>query len=68
MRVLSLPARVRALVLDFDSTLYTNPAYASFQNDVLIERLARERGESFEAMKAEIGRLREKRADRKSVV
>ena len=44
MRVLSLPARVRALVLDFDSTLYTNPAYASFQNDVLIERLARERG------------------------
>lgn len=62
MRVLSLPATARALVLDFDSTLYTNPAYASFQNDVLIERLARERGESFETMKAKIDRLREKRA------
>ena len=62
MRVLSLPAKVRALVLDFDSTLYTNPAYASFQNDVLIERLARERGEGFDSMKAKIGRLREKRA------
>jgi phosphoglycolate phosphatase/putative hydrolase of the HAD superfamily len=61
MRVLSLPAKVRALVLDFDSTLYTNPVYASFQNDVLIERLARERGESFDAMKAKIGKLREKR-------
>jgi HAD superfamily hydrolase (TIGR01509 family) len=52
MKVHSLPASPRALLLDFDSTLYTNPAYAAFQNEVLIERLARERGEAPESTRA----------------
>ncbi len=52
MRVFVLPPTPRALLLDFDSTLYTNPAYATFQTEVLIERLARERGESLEKTKS----------------
>lgn len=54
MKIYSLPSggRGRGLLFDFDSTLYTKPEYARFQNDVLIERLAAERGESLEATRA----------------
>jgi phosphoglycolate phosphatase/putative hydrolase of the HAD superfamily len=58
MKVYSLPPSARALLLDFDSTLYTNPAYASFQNEVLIARLARERGESVGRTKARLDELK----------
>jgi phosphoglycolate phosphatase/putative hydrolase of the HAD superfamily len=58
MKLLSRIEGPRALLLDFDSTLYTNGNYARFQNEVLIERLARERGESLEATKARLDALR----------
>jgi phosphoglycolate phosphatase/putative hydrolase of the HAD superfamily len=58
MRLCARVASPRALILDFDSTLYTNPAYASFQNEVLVERLAQERGESLEATKATLAALK----------
>lgn len=63
MRVLSppCPSRTKALVLDFDSTLYTDPAYAAFQNEVLIERLARERAEPLASTKALLSRRRAER-------
>lgn len=56
MKIYALPGKTlgKGLLFDFDSTLYTNPGYASFQNDVLIERLARERGLSLETLRAEI--------------
>ncbi len=63
MKVHALPAKPRALLLDFDGTLYTHKAYAAFQNDVLIERLAQERGESPEATKAV---LEARRAERRA--
>lgn len=63
MRVYSLPATPRALLLDFDGTLYMHKAYGAFQNDVLIERLARERGESLESMKT---LLEARRAERRA--
>lgn len=63
MKVYALPAKPRALLLDFDGTLYTHKAYAAFQNDVLIERLAQERGESPEATRAV---LEARRAERRA--
>jgi len=46
MKIYALPPenRGKGLLFDFDSTLYTNPAYQKFQNDVLIDRFARLRG------------------------
>lgn len=60
MRIVALPRSPKALLLDFDSTLYTNPAYASFQTDVLVERLARERGEDLASTKAVLDTLKAK--------
>lgn len=60
MKVVALPPSVGALLFDLDSTLYTHPAYARFQNEVLIERLARERHETIEETKALLDRLRAK--------
>lgn len=58
MRVLALPGRPRALLFDLDSTLYTNPAYAAFQEGALVGRLARERGESLAATQGALSGLR----------
>ena len=58
MRLLSLPASPRALVFDLDSTLYSHPAYAAFQEEVLVDRLARERGEDRARTAALIARMR----------
>ncbi|MBL8965811.1 MAG: HAD family hydrolase [Spirochaetaceae bacterium] len=58
MRLLALPERPLALLFDLDSTLYSHPAYAAFQTEVLVERLARERGESVAALEAEFARRR----------
>ena len=40
MEILRLPPRMEALVFDLDNTLYTHPAYASFQESSQLERLA----------------------------
>ncbi len=61
MRVLALPAEARALILDFDGTLYSNPGYASFQEEVLVGRLARELGEEAAATRARLARMRAER-------
>jgi len=62
MRILYLPADARALLFDIDGTLYTNAAYGAFQEEVLVERLARERDESVASLGARLGRMRAERA------
>jgi phosphoglycolate phosphatase/putative hydrolase of the HAD superfamily len=62
MRVVSLPSKPGAFIFDIDGTLYTNQVYIDFQESVLVERLARERGEKPEATGALLGRMREDRA------
>jgi len=52
---------IRALILDLDNTLYTHPAYAAFQEDVLVEALARERGEDAATTAALLARMRAER-------
>lgn len=61
MRTWSLPSLPRALVFDLDSTLYTHAEYARFQNRVLMERLASERGETVETTEALLAALRKER-------
>jgi len=61
VRCRALPRTPRALLFDLDSTLYTLPAYARFQNRVLVERLARERGETLEATETLLSALRRER-------
>lgn len=46
MQFYSLPLDIRGLAFDIDKTLYDNERYARDQIDRLIERLARERGET----------------------
>ena len=46
MKAIRLPAGPRALLFDLDSTLYTHPEYAAYQNDILVEEFARIRGVS----------------------
>jgi HAD superfamily hydrolase (TIGR01509 family) len=62
MKVLATGAEPSALVFDLDNTLYTNPRYAAFQEDVLVERLGRELGLGAEAATAKISELRSARA------
>jgi phosphoglycolate phosphatase/putative hydrolase of the HAD superfamily len=50
-----------ALVFDLDNTLYTNPAYAAFQEDALVERLGRELGIGPGEAAARISALRDER-------
>ncbi|HUX39995.1 MAG TPA: HAD family hydrolase [Rectinemataceae bacterium] len=61
MRNWNIPSRPEALIFDLDSTLYDNSTYARFQTDILIERLARERGETVASCKALIERIRQER-------
>jgi phosphoglycolate phosphatase/putative hydrolase of the HAD superfamily len=44
MKVVAIEGKPSALGFDLDNTLYTNPAYAAFQEDVLVDRLGRELG------------------------
>jgi phosphoglycolate phosphatase/putative hydrolase of the HAD superfamily len=62
MKVLAVPEEVKALVFDLDNTLYTNPEYAAFQEDSLVERLGRELGIGTDAAQARIAALRTERA------
>jgi FMN phosphatase YigB (HAD superfamily) len=64
MRVIRLPTKPRALLFDLDSTLYTNPEYAAYQNDILIEELARARGLSLSRAKADVEEARARIARR----
>lgn len=47
MRLYRLPSPLKALVFDIDSTLYRHEEYARIQQELLIERLAKELGLSF---------------------
>ena len=60
MRVFRLPASPRAILFDLDSTLYTHPEYAAFQNEVLVGELARRRGVDAARIRAEIQSVRER--------
>ncbi|MDR1574790.1 MAG: HAD family hydrolase [Treponema sp.] len=59
MKAYRLPTRRAAVLFDMDGTLYTHPEYQQSQIDLPVERLARLRGKSFEAMNREITRHRE---------
>jgi len=61
MKVVAIEGEPAALVFDLDNTLYTNPAYAAFQEDALVERLGRELGMSVEAAAARLASLRAER-------
>ena len=58
MTIYRLPSSIRAILFDIDGTLYSNPAYVRFQVDVLIEELARVRGQSVQAVSAAIEKAR----------
>jgi FMN phosphatase YigB (HAD superfamily) len=62
MKVVAIEGQPSALVFDLDNTLYTNPAYAAFQEEVLVERLGRELGIGAEVAAAKIAALRAERA------
>lgn len=62
MKVIAVGAEPSALIFDLDNTLYTNPAYAAFQEDALVERLGRELGLGTEAAASRIAALRQERA------
>lgn len=64
MKLVAGGRNVKALVFDLDNTLYTNPAYAQFQEDALIERLGRELGIGAEGAAAKIEALRADRLAR----
>ena len=63
MKVVAMEAEPSALIFDLDNTLYTNPGYAAFQEEVLIERLGRELGMGPEAAAARIKALRAERVE-----
>ena len=54
MKVFHLPVEIKALVFDMDLTLYTNPVYAQYQIDSLVEKLGEKKNLSFEEMKSEV--------------
>jgi FMN phosphatase YigB (HAD superfamily) len=62
MKVVALGADPAALIFDLDNTLYTNAAYAAFQEDVLVERLGLELGIGTVGAVAKIAALRAERA------
>jgi FMN phosphatase YigB (HAD superfamily) len=61
MKVVAIEGEPSALVFDLDNTLYTNPAYAAFQEDILVERLGRELGIGTQAATARLAALRAER-------
>jgi len=60
MKIFRIPGKIRAILFDMDSTLYTNADYAKAQIDLPIERLARLKGKSPDVMSEEIAAYREK--------
>jgi phosphoglycolate phosphatase/putative hydrolase of the HAD superfamily len=62
MKIYRLPRGIDAVLFDIDGTLYTNKDYVDFQIDVLIDELARIRGEPREATAAAIENVRSRLA------
>lgn len=62
MQFFSLPPAIRGIAFDIDKTLYDNDYYARTQIDLLIERLAGERGESVSETRSTILRWQEEYA------
>jgi len=60
MKIYRLPARLKTVIFDIDSTLYTNPEYAIEQVDVQIRHFAQLRGMTDEAARSMISAYREK--------
>ncbi len=58
MEFFSIPESVRGFVFDIDHTLYTNEEYGRHQTRVLIESLARERGEDRETTESVVNDYR----------
>jgi phosphoglycolate phosphatase-like HAD superfamily hydrolase len=56
-----IAASIAGIVFDLDNTLYTNPSYAKFQEDVLVGRLGSALGMSAEAAAEMMARLRAER-------
>jgi phosphoglycolate phosphatase/putative hydrolase of the HAD superfamily len=54
MKVFRLPVQCSAVLFDMDCTLYSHPEYGRLQVDLLIEKLARLRGKTFDEMNNEI--------------
>ncbi len=61
MKAVAVGEDPKALIFDLDNTLYTNPAYAKFQEDALVERLGRHLGIGTEGAAARIAALRAER-------
>jgi phosphoglycolate phosphatase/putative hydrolase of the HAD superfamily len=59
MTCYELPKKIRGIIFDMDSTLYTNDAYQQFQIDVIIQRLADIKNLSFDVMNAQIKAYRD---------
>ena len=59
MRIFALPTKIKALIFDMDLTLYSNPEYAQYQIDSLIEKLGELRSLSFEEMNGKVKEARE---------
>jgi len=57
----SIARSIEGLVFDLDNTLYTNPGYAKFQEDVLVGRLGSALGMGAEAAAELVARLRAER-------
>ncbi len=62
MKVFNLPKLVRGLVFDIDNTLYRDPRYVKAQTDLLVARLARERGDTFDRVWDNLEQYREDEA------
>ncbi|WP_455382594.1 HAD family hydrolase [Salinispira pacifica] len=58
MKIFALPPIVRGIVFDIDNTLYQHKEYVELQTDLLLRRLARERGESYETTRSLVEQYR----------
>jgi len=54
MKVFRLPETIKAIAFDMDLTLYSNSEYGRYQIDILVERLGKLRGLSFEEMNSQV--------------
>lgn len=62
MKIFAVPQTVRGIVFDIDNTLYTHDEYVRQQIDLLIRRLARERGEPYERTRRMVEEFRSETA------
>jgi phosphoglycolate phosphatase/putative hydrolase of the HAD superfamily len=60
MKIFRIPKQCAVVLFDMDNTLYTNAKYNQSQIDLPIERLAAQRGVTFDKMNKEIASFREK--------